>query len=659
MKNHESLRKRAQEFLNKHPDAVREPVYKDYNKLIEELHIHQIELEMQNEELNQAYLELERTQNRYVDLYDFAPVGYITVSEKGMILEANLTISNMLGINRSSLIGKPLGLFITRDTQDDFYFHRQKLFKTKTKQTFELKLIKKDNTPFHARLECTLAEDAKKNTIQGRTIITDISEQKRAEKTLRESKEKYRVIFENIQDVYYEVDLDGTVLEISPSIKEIFKYSREDLIGTSAYNLYANPEKREEFVRELLKKGRITDYEILLKDKDGLQKYCSIYAKLSISENGVPQKIIGSLRNVHLQKQMENALRESEAQKSALLDATIDIILYLDTDFKIIWANKIAVDALDMAPEDLVGKTCYQIFWSRNTPCKSCPALRSKKTGRIEKTVMHKANAKGVKGESYWEIYCAPLKKGAENPEGFIQIGRDITEQIQAEEQIHGLTQELIKAQEIERQRISRDLHDHVAQELAAVKIDYETLLNQQPEIHPDIRRRITKMSRTLHESIEAIRNISYDLGVPDLDELGLVESLFQYCQDFSENNEINVDFSPAGMKDVKLDFDTEINLYRLVQEGLTNIKKHAAASHVTIRLVAVSPNIILRIEDNGKGFDVQKRLANLTKEKRMGIRSMEERVKLLQGKMALQSKPMQGTKIYIKFPYKVKKSDS
>ena len=112
-------------------------------------------------------------------------------------------------------------------------------------------------------------------------------------------------------------------------------------------------------------------------------------------------------------------------------------------------------------------------------------------------------------------------------------------------------------------------------------------------------------------------------------------------------------------MKNLNLDFDTDINLYRLVQEGLTNIKKHAAASHVIIRLVGVSPNIILRIEDNGKGFDVQKRLATLTKEKRMGIRSMEERIKLLQGKMVLQSKPMKGTKIYIKFPFKVKKGDS
>jgi signal transduction histidine kinase len=109
-------------------------------------------------------------------------------------------------------------------------------------------------------------------------------------------------------------------------------------------------------------------------------------------------------------------------------------------------------------------------------------------------------------------------------------------------------------------------------------------------------------------------------------------------------------------MKDLKLDFDTENGLYRLIQEGLTNIKKHANADHVTIRLV---PNIILRIEDNGRGFDVQKRLATITKEKRMGIRSMEQRVKLLQGEMEILSRPMQGTKISIKIPYKDKKSGS
>ena len=114
-----------------------------------------------------------------------------------------------------------------------------------------------------------------------------------------------------------------------------------------------------------------------------------------------------------------------------------------------------------------------------------------------------------------------------------------------------------------------------------------------------------------------------------------------------------------AGIKDFKHDFDIEINLYRLIQEGLVNIKKHADARNVTVKLVAAFPNIILRIEDNGIGFDMQKRMATLTKEKRMGIRSMEQRAKLLQGEMEIQSRPMEGTKISIKFPYMEKKIGS
>jgi signal transduction histidine kinase len=169
----------------------------------------------------------------------------------------------------------------------------------------------------------------------------------------------------------------------------------------------------------------------------------------------------------------------------------------------------------------------------------------------------------------------------------------------------------------------------------------------------------MSEMSIMLQEVIKAVRNVSYYLRPSGLDEMGLVQTIFQYCHDFSEDNGINVDFHSAGMKNLKLDFDTSINLYRLIQEGLTNIKKHADADHVTIRLVAAFPNIILRIEDNGKGFDVQKRLATLSEGKRMGIRSMEQRAKLLQGEMEIQSRPMQGTKISITLPYKDDKSDS
>ncbi len=115
--------------------------------------------------------------------------------------------------------------------------------------------------------------------------------------------------------------------------------------------------------------------------------------------------------------------------------------------------------------------------------------------------------------------------------------------------------------------------------------------------------------------------------------------------------------FESASLKKLKLDYGIQINIYRLVQEGLTNIRKHAAAGRVTLKLTAAFPNIILRIEDNGRGFDVQKRAASAGQEKRMGLRSMQERVTLLNGEMKLQSKPGQGTKVSIKLPFAEKKS--
>ena len=103
------------------------------------------------------------------------------------------------------------------------------------------------------------------------------------------------------------------------------------------------------------------------------------------------------------------------------------------------------------------------------------------------------------------------------------------------------------------------------------------------------------------------------------------------------------------------MDFDTGIALYRLIQEGLNNIQKHAAASHVTIRLAASFPHIMLRIEDNGKGFDVEKRLDEALRERRMGLWSMRQRVAHLRGEVEIVSRPMQGVKIQVKVPYKEK----
>ena len=122
------LRVRAEEFIHKNPTAIKEIPFGDVKKLIEDLQIHQIELEMQNEELRRAQLELETARDKYSDLYDFAPVGYFTIDETTRIQDVNLMGADLLGCQRSKLFNMALTSFISPDSQDEFYFHCKQLF---------------------------------------------------------------------------------------------------------------------------------------------------------------------------------------------------------------------------------------------------------------------------------------------------------------------------------------------------------------------------------------------------------------------------------------------------------------------------------------------------------------------------------------------------
>jgi len=164
----------------------------EMQEMIHELRVHQIELEMQNEELRKTQNELQTSRDRYADLYDFAPIGYFTVSHRGMILAANLTGANMLETARNDLIGKPFSRFVTSDSQDTWYLHCRKIFDTKIRQTCELRLAKKDGTGFHARMDSMISADEEGNYDCFRIAASDISDLKQAEAALREAEKKLR-----------------------------------------------------------------------------------------------------------------------------------------------------------------------------------------------------------------------------------------------------------------------------------------------------------------------------------------------------------------------------------------------------------------------------------------------------------------------------------
>jgi len=151
--------------------------------LIHELRVHQVELEMQNEELRRIQGELEKTKDRYSHLYDFAPVGYFTVSEKEIIDEVNLTGAAMLGIERSALIGKPFTRFVLREDQDIFYKHRQRLLETETSQSCELRLLRPEAPFFWVQIEATVARDSAGAPLCY-VVMRDITERKQMQDEL-------------------------------------------------------------------------------------------------------------------------------------------------------------------------------------------------------------------------------------------------------------------------------------------------------------------------------------------------------------------------------------------------------------------------------------------------------------------------------------------
>lgn len=157
------------------PEAVR--------RTLHQLRVHQIELEMQNEELRRAQVERDAAKTRYFDLYDLAPVGYCTLSEKGMILEANLTAATLLGVARSALVGHPISRFILKDDQDLYYLLRKQLFATGAAQATELRMAKQDGTLFWAHLAATAA-NGEDGVPVGRLVLHDVTERKQREAVL-------------------------------------------------------------------------------------------------------------------------------------------------------------------------------------------------------------------------------------------------------------------------------------------------------------------------------------------------------------------------------------------------------------------------------------------------------------------------------------------
>ncbi|MEQ8188798.1 MAG: PAS domain S-box protein [Candidatus Eremiobacterota bacterium] len=208
-------------------------------------------------------------------------------------------------------------------------------------------------------ISCTPVPDENGNVEKIIHIATDITERKEMEEALKNSEKRYRTIFENIQDIYYETLPDGTIIEVSPSIEIISAYKREELIGKSVYDIYVNPGDRKKLLSRLKSEGRVMDYEVLLKDRDNTPVPCSITTKIITDDAGNPLKICGNIRDVRKRKEAEEALDRSREQVVTILESINDGFFALDDEMNVTYFNSAACRLLGRKKEDVLG---YKIF---------------------------------------------------------------------------------------------------------------------------------------------------------------------------------------------------------------------------------------------------------------------------------------------------------
>jgi PAS domain S-box-containing protein len=483
-------------------------------------------------------------------------------------------------------------------------------------------------------------------------IIGAAIQRNQAEEAVLDSEKKYRMVVDHANEGIV-ITQDGMLKLVNRQAREFTGLSESNPEAGSFLD-YIHPDDRQMVIEHHRKRlaGEETPgiYSMRIIDQTGEIRW--------VQNNGVMVEWEGRpatlnfLLDITSRKQTLDALAESEEKYRQLFERDSDAVMIFDAETQQFEdANPATLELFGYSKEEFLNLTVEDISAEKDKTELSVKKVSSTATNKMTVPLRYFSRKDG-------STFPGEINAGkffSRGRQKIIGAVRDITERFQAEEKIRALSQEQIKVQENERNRIARYLHDHVAQDLSTLKIGLETLFDEPAKLSPEKKKKISEISQVLQDSISSVRDLSYDLRPAGMDQLGLVRTVYQLCEDFSEKNNLHVDFYSAGVKDLKLDFDTAINLYRLIQEGLNNIKTHARADNVIIRLVASSPNIILRIEDDGRGFDVDNRLAKALKEKRMGLSNMEERVSLLAGKMDIKSQIGRGTRIFIEIPWQEK----
>lgn len=318
-----SLRERAEEELNRqqmnHPADDTAPLsVEDIRKTLHELQVHQIELQVQNEELRRNQAELEAARNRYFNFYDQAPVGYCTVNAQGLIVQANLTTVGLLGVERGALRMRPFSHFIAGEFRARYYLHRKRLTESHEPQSCELQMVKQDGTLFWTSLEAIATENAD-NVPVCRMVITDITERKQAEEALRNLSTYNRSLIEANLDPLVTIDHASKITDANAAMEMVTGYLRRELIGTDFSDYFTDPNKARQGYEQVFREGMVRDYPLEIRHHDGHTTSLLYNFIVYRDDYGNIRGVFASARDITERRKVEEELRETNALLSLFL----------------------------------------------------------------------------------------------------------------------------------------------------------------------------------------------------------------------------------------------------------------------------------------------------------------------------------------------------
>lgn len=468
--------------------------------------------------------------------------------------------------------------------------------------------------------------------------LLDVTERIEIEKKIRESEEKYRTLIEQAADAIFLVDLEGNYLEANEGASVLTGYSIDELKRMNGRDLVWDEDLRKTPLQtEKIKEGQVVFIERVLKRKDNSLINVEITAKLMNSG-----KVNVIIRDVTERFLAQKRIRESEEKYRTLIEQASDAIFIADASTQLIQVNSSACQMTGYSQEELVQLSISDIVEIEPGD----PPLR---TAEVEKSksLLQERKIKRKDGA----IVPVEVNATRMNDGNILSIVRDITDRIRTHQQIRDyniqlqqLTMHLQKVREEERASLSRELHDELGQQLTAIKMDLSWL--NKKAVSNEMTDKLGEALEITNAAVSTVRRINSDLRPLLLDDLGLFAALDYQAKEFSKRYNAECHFR-AEMIEPQLDQQNAIAIFRIFQETLTNVGKHAKATKVDAVIRSIDGMMELIISDNGVGFDMLEGKGLRS----FGILGMTERAMMMNGVLEIESTPGKGTIVKLRVP--------